>query len=104
MILRSGAQASSDKKRVIDSIMENITSKSNSCKSSTSKKGKLTGTKRSRCSIGDSSVGSNTEQKLVFPNSALKDCSDHILNSNKKQLHSTLHKIGLSNSKKSKNL
>jgi len=48
MILRSGAQASSDKKRVIDSIMDNITSKSNSVKSSNSKKGRLTGTKRLR--------------------------------------------------------
>eukprot|EP00347_Sterkiella_histriomuscorum_P010008 403339039 len=97
MILRSGAQVSSDKKRVIDSIMDNITSKSNSVKSSNSKKGRLTGTKRLR---SDSDYG--TEQKLVFPNSALKDCSDKILNSNKKQLHSTLHKIGMSNQKKQK--
>lgn len=51
MMLRSGAQASADKKRVIDTIMENISSKDSSVKSSATKSGRLTGTKRVRSSV-----------------------------------------------------
>lgn len=66
-MLRSGLQASADKKRVIDTIMENISSKDNSVKSSATKSGRLSGTKRLR-----NNVDNEAEPTLVFTTSALK--------------------------------